>query len=51
MAGMMNAALEARIRTALDAMPRRTVQDLDESTSRLGLLDGRVVELADSRES
>ena len=51
MTGMMNAALEARIRTALDSMPRRAVRELDESTSRLGLLEDRVVELEDSRES
>ena len=51
MAGMINAALEARIRAALDAMPRNEVRDLDESSSRLGMLDGRVVELEDSRES
>ena len=51
MSGMINAALEARIRAALDNMSRRAVQELDESSSRLGLLEDRVVELEDSRES
>ena len=51
MTGMMNAALETRIRTALDAMSRNAVRELDESSSRLGLIEDRVVEIEDSRES
>ena len=45
MAGMLNAALDRRVRSALGRLSEAELRQLDESTDRLGLVGDRVVQM------
>ena len=45
MAGMVNSALDRRLKAAMDAMTDAEIQRLDDSASRLGMDGERIVEL------
>ena len=45
MAGMVNSALDRRLATAMDAMTEAEIRRLDNSSSRLGMDDNRIIEL------
>ena len=45
MSGMLNAELNARIRSALGRLSEAEIRTLDESTSRIGLAEDRIVNL------
>ena len=45
MAGLLNAELNTRIRNALGRLSDEEIRVLDESTSRLGLAEDRIVNL------
>jgi len=48
MFGMLNAALEAYLTDAMNAMTDREIQRLDQSANRIGLAYGRIVEFTEN---